>query len=98
MEQPKGEFAGYPRSVTEVRAERADRAGLGQPRDALIELLRQIDEGEINCTGVVVAYEVIEADGRPFSTYTASGPAVDKRSDAIGILEIAKLSMMLEGV
>lgn len=51
------DFSDYPRSVKEVRAERADDATAWTPRDALIKLLREIDEG-LSVDALVICYRV----------------------------------------
>lgn len=50
-------FKDFPRSVAEITAGRAHRGDLWTPRDALISLLREIDNGEKNPTDMVIAYQ-----------------------------------------
>ena len=40
-------FAGCPKSLDEIRAERSDKASEATPRGNLLTLLREIDEGKI---------------------------------------------------
>lgn len=49
-------FAGYPKSITEMRADKTDLAKDITPRDVLIEMLRDIDEGHLNPSAIVVAF------------------------------------------
>ena len=47
-------FADYPVSITEKRADDEDNGRLLTPRDAVISVLRQIDSGEMTPDGIVI--------------------------------------------
>lgn len=60
-------FANHPQSVTEIKSDRSQDASEWTPRDCLICLLREIDRGEVNPTGLVIAYaETIDEAERTF--------------------------------
>jgi hypothetical protein len=65
-------FANHPESVTERRGQRAENALLWTPRDALIDLLRRIDRGESEPTGVVVCYRE-NVDGGKRTRFSLAG-------------------------
>lgn len=48
------DFADHPKSVTEIRSARSDRACDWTPRDVLIDVLRAIDEKRIDPDALVV--------------------------------------------
>ena len=72
MAEPEN-FAGHPRSVTEIRSDKSQNAADWSPRDVLINLLRQIDEGKADPTALVVAWGNIEGDTVD-THYAASSP------------------------
>jgi hypothetical protein len=55
-------FANHPKSIGEIRAEKEGDGSLWSPRDALIELLRKIDSGEIEIDCAVLVYGKIHED------------------------------------
>lgn len=62
------EFAGHPQSITEAKVDRTHDARDWTPRDVLIRMLRDIDEGKINPDALVVSYR----DGRRAHFWSAS--------------------------
>lgn len=56
-------FANHPPSVTEIRSQKTDQSNAWTPRDALIDLLRAIDSGEMEVTALVVSVAVNLSDG-----------------------------------
>lgn len=56
-------FSTYPKSLSAVRADRSDAAGDWTPKDVLIDLLRQIDKGEINPDAMIVVFRDMKMDG-----------------------------------
>lgn len=56
-------FAEHPPSISELRADRSEKASDWTPRDVLIQLLREIDSGSIVPTAVVVSMAVRSDDG-----------------------------------
>jgi hypothetical protein len=55
---PRVDFAKAPKSLGEARADKSHRASDWTPRDALVDLLRQIDAGELDVDTVVIGYRV----------------------------------------
>jgi hypothetical protein len=66
-------FVNHPKSVTELRSDWSGRASDWRPRDVLIALLREIDEGRQVDALVVVCADYHE-DGSVRPHYTASSP------------------------
>lgn len=56
------QFDGYPQSLTEVRANKTRDCADWTPRDALIDLLRKIDEGLV-VDSLVISYRTTNDDG-----------------------------------
>lgn len=50
------DFSKMPESIAEIRANRAEKASLWTPRDALISALRDVDSGKLNpfCAFIVL--------------------------------------------
>jgi len=49
-------FAGHPKSIAEVRAAQAGDGSIWTPRDALINTLRDLDEGKIEPTDLLILF------------------------------------------
>ena len=47
-------FANAPQSITEIKSDRTNDATVATPRDILIGMLRDIDNGRINPTALIV--------------------------------------------
>jgi hypothetical protein len=60
--------------VKEIRSDRTGKASDWTPRDCLVNLLRQIDNGDVNPTYLAVTYAIVEADGRTTPCYSMSSP------------------------
>lgn len=58
------EYADHPVSITEAKAERTQACDVWTPRDALINLLREIDRGEADVDALVIAYRQAAEDGQ----------------------------------
>lgn len=78
-------YAEAPISVSEARANRSQSAADWTPRDALVELLRQIDRKEIEVEQLVMAYRYTEPnnDGRK-TTFSAAAPDL---LQAVGLMQ-----------
>lgn len=50
------DFADHPRSLAEVKSDRAGTACLWTPRDALISLLRDIDSGKVDPDTLIICW------------------------------------------
>lgn len=66
-------FADAPVSIAERRASRAHDGSLWTPRDALVDLLRQIDRGEVKVDEVVISYRESDAHGTRTRFIAAGG-------------------------
>ncbi len=49
-------FADHPKSIGELRSDRTDRCTDWTPRDALIDVLRQLDAGAIKPDALIVCW------------------------------------------
>lgn len=85
-------FSDYPESLATARAHSESDARLWTPRDALLEVLKDIDSGVANPTQIIIVYEQDPPEGKQQdTTYVAAG--VRNCKDALGLLEYAKLSV-----
>lgn len=81
-------FADYPESVAELKC---DNGAGWSPRDALINLLRDIDSGKIAPKSLVICgYEVL-GKGRTATFFRNASPTIQ---DAVGLMEVAKADML----
>ena len=53
------EYKNHPLSITEVKADKAKNGALWTPRDALINLLRDIDNG-LNVEMLIIGYRYVD--------------------------------------
>jgi hypothetical protein len=74
-------FADHPKTIGELRSDRTDSCGDWTPRDALIAVLRLIDNG-MKCDALVVSY-CEQDDGKDIPRYRMA--ASDARI-AVGLL------------
>jgi len=56
-------FAGHPVSIGEARSVREHDCRLWSPRDALVNTLRDLDEGKINPTDLLICWATTSDDG-----------------------------------
>lgn len=75
-------FADYPKSVAEVRADRSRDGADWTPRDALIDLLREIDSGRMKPVSLVIAWRETTDDG----LQSGHSSACQSGHDASGLL------------
>jgi len=89
--QDRETFTDYPRSMTEIRAERDE--GRPTPRDALIAALRDLDSGRISPTQLVIAFEQEhEGDVVSFGSYRST----KSLTNSVGLLEAVKSGVLRE--
>jgi len=81
-------FANAPVSLNEIRAERSENSADWTPRDMLIALLRDIDNGTRNVTDAVVTFSTDNGEGYSFFNATKD------KAVAVFLLERAKHRMM----
>ena len=82
-------FANAPLSISELRANREQKASLWSPRDALISTLRDLDSGKIKPDQLIVGWRVPpeEGDDDDRSTYSWANATTDLIS-ALGLLHL----------
>jgi hypothetical protein len=83
-------FSDFPKSLTEIAADKSEDCRKWTPRDLLISLLRQIDSKEIAPTAMIVCYEQMDEDGEGQEFVSLSGVS---RTHAIGMLTTASAVM-----
>lgn len=89
------DFSGYPKSIAEKRADKAGDGRLWTPRDLLIALLREIDEGDIKAEHMVVCFDRSEErEGRETRLLSYRAAGVRSRHEAVGLIEATKGFMM----
>lgn len=67
-------FAEYPVSITTHKATMHRDAGLWTPRDALVDMLRRIDRGELKPRAIIIGVDFEGEDGDGAMTYNISSP------------------------
>jgi hypothetical protein len=80
-------FADHPLTIGELRAEREQSGSSWRPRDALIELLRMIDQGKVAPDTIFIAYSESPEPGARRTSFTCAGPDPNV---TLGCLERAK--------
>jgi hypothetical protein len=83
-------FADYPLTIGEAKSDKTRDGADWTPRDALISVLRDIDDGKVDLTGVVICMHFREG-GCSFAQATPS------LIHSLGIIERAK-HIILTGV
>lgn len=85
-------FAGHPVSIAERRADKTGRGSSWSPRDALVAMLREIDEGHIDTDALVVCYRLPgDSPGEYKTRFSASTP---DGYVTLALLEAAKFRVM----
>ena len=87
-------FKDYPKSVSEMKAEKEENCELWTPRDCLISLLRKIDNNEIKITDIVICYGKKSKDNITMASYTQAGS--HNHWETLGLIERVKW-MLHEG-
>ncbi len=68
-------FADEPRSITDIKADKSGNAADWTPRDALIDVLRMIDRGDIAPQTLFVGWSEVNSQGDKITTdYRNSAP------------------------
>lgn len=87
------DFKDHPVSLTEIRAKKSSKACDWTPRDAVIDLLRRIDEGEPIDAVVIVSRERLD-DGNYRTLYNNCAPDLNS---SLGMLARAAFMMQERG-
>ena len=74
-------FKDHPLTIGEIRSDKSGNAKDWTPREALIDMLRQIDNG-LDVHGIIICYTVNE-DDRRYTKYTTS---VQAHHEALALL------------
>lgn len=67
-------FAEYPVSIGTHKASLHRDAALWTPRDALVDMLRRIDRGELKPRAIIISVDFEDEDGDGSMTYNISSP------------------------
>lgn len=84
-------FANYPVSTSEVRANREEDCRLWTPRDALISILRDIDEGSVKPDALICIYRERGDDGSMRTHFAAASPDIHT---SLGLLTRGQFKLM----
>lgn len=95
-EQGELNFADAPVSLATVRATKAYDGRLWTPRDALIDLLRDIDGGKINPQLIVITAKTTAPDGS-YKLLTCSAGGAN-RHELIGVLSETVRTMIMTDI
>jgi hypothetical protein len=85
------DYSDHPVSITEARANREENSALWTPRDALISMLRDIDNGIINPDALVAICRTKDEDGAYRTTFVNATPDVHV---AMGLLTRGHFRLM----
>lgn len=77
-------FADYPKSLAEIRSDRSQNSADWTPRDALIDLLRDIDSGKFNPKSLMIVHKVADGEHGYFLGTTSAG--VTSIHEGVGML------------
>lgn len=83
-------FKGYPTSIAELRSDKTGRGADWTPRDALVHLLRGIDEGRVEADALVILFALTAEDGSKSIGYRSATRDVH---ETLGLLEHGKLHL-----
>lgn len=84
-------FANYPVSTSEVRANREEDCRLWTPRDALISILRDIDDGRVKPDALICIYRERGDDGSMRTHFAAASPDIHT---SLGLLTRGQFKLM----
>jgi hypothetical protein len=89
------EFKDAPVSITEFRAEKEDRASAWTPRDALIQMLREIDSGKCHpLENLVICFSWLDDEDCVCTSFKVASKVTNNLLPVIGLLERCKWRML----
>lgn len=88
------DFSAAPMSIGELRARKSGKGADWTPRDALVDTLRRIDQGEISPDGLVVVFGKNTPEGRSEVQYVQ---ATANLTTAFGMLSMATMQLHRDG-
>lgn len=85
------DFSNYPKSITELKAERDEHSHIWKPRDALVQFLRRLDSGEFPDLDVLIVIGMeLKPNAVSATHYNVASP--DIRA-TMGAMELCKMKM-----
>lgn len=87
------DFSDYPKSITEVKADKSGKAIDWTYRDLLIDTLRRIDSNELKPDALVVCWRETVSPGRTSSHFAQKSPDIHT---SVGLLEYAKMAILTD--
>lgn len=76
-EKPETEnFANYPQSITEVRADRESDMRVWSPRDIAVAFLRDIDSGKTNPDAAIIIWRDVDENGETSTSHAKACPDI----------------------
>lgn len=80
-------FENYPRSIGEIKSDRSHNGADWTPREALIDLLREIDAGRITPDALVICFRTKAEPGKTTTGFRSAAPDIHI---ATGLLQVAQ--------
>lgn len=98
MDQLKfADFKDYPKSITEIKADKTEDGSTWTPRDAVIAFLRRMDAGEFPGMDVLVIMGTWHPKDSPHTTHTHYSVASPTLQDTLGCIELGRHKMYADG-
>ena len=85
------DFSNHPASISELKSNLSNSAADWHPRDVLIKMLRDIDDGIISADALIVVWKQKTENGREKGGYWNSSPNLTM---SVGMLETAKYEIL----
>ena len=89
MSEEARNFKDHPKSVGELKSDKTTNAKDWEPRDALISLLRDIDDGTREVDGLIVIYRIPNKED-PNNPFVGTSYAKVNKIDSLGLLAWAQ--------
>lgn len=83
-------YGEHPKSIGEIKADKSQNAADWTPRDALIDLLRSIDSGEVKPDALVIGWRDKLPSGATQTRYSIASPDYHT---AMGVIEAVKFRL-----
>lgn len=87
-------FKDYPKSITEIKANKDENAATWKPRDAVIAFLRRLDSGEFPNMDTLVLIGTWVDGGTTHTHYSVAAPTLQH---TLGAIELGRLKMYMDG-
>lgn len=96
MDQLKfADFKDYPKSITEIKANKDENAATWTPRDAVIAFLRRFDAGEFPGMETLVIMGTWKEGPTTHTHYSTSSPTLQ---DTLGCIELGRHKIYGDGI